>query len=87
MQYTIEKGLDIPITGSPKQTIEDGNDVSSVAILGMDYPGMRPKMHITEGDAVKLGQVLFEDKKNPGVKFTAQAAGVVKEINRCNAST
>jgi len=26
--------------------------------------------------------VIFEDKKNPGVKFTAQAAGVVKEINR-----
>ncbi len=26
--------------------------------------------------------MIFEDKKNPGVKFTAQAAGVVKEINR-----
>lgn len=31
---------------------------------------------------MKKGQVLFEDKKNPGVKFTAPAAGKVTEINR-----
>jgi Na+-transporting NADH:ubiquinone oxidoreductase subunit A len=33
-------------------------------------------------DQVKKGQVLFEDKKNPGVKYTAPASGVIKEINR-----
>lgn len=82
MQFTIEKGLDIPITGSPKQAVEDGNKVGSVAILGMDYVGMKPKMHIAEGDTVKLGQVLFEDKKNPGVKFISPGAGTVKAINR-----
>jgi len=44
--------------------------------------GMRPTMFVKVGDRVKKGQVIFSDKKNPGVKFTAQAAGVVKEINR-----
>jgi Na+-transporting NADH:ubiquinone oxidoreductase subunit A len=39
-------------------------------------------MFVKVGERVKKGQDLFEDKKNPGVKFTAQAAGVVKEINR-----
>jgi Na+-transporting NADH:ubiquinone oxidoreductase subunit A len=43
---------------------------------------MRPTMFVKVGESVKKGQALFEDKKNPGVKFTAQAAGVVKEINR-----
>jgi Na+-transporting NADH:ubiquinone oxidoreductase subunit A len=42
-----------------------------LAILGMDYVGMKPKMLVAEGDKVKLGQALFEDKKNPGVIFTA----------------
>lgn len=82
MQFTIKKGLDLPITGSPKQEIENGNQVKTVAILGMDYVGMKPTMMVNEGDKVKLGQVLFSDKKNPGVNFTSPAAGVVKSINR-----
>jgi len=82
MQFTIKEGLDLPITGGPKQVIEDGNKVKSVAILGMDYVGMKPTMMVAEGDTVKLGQPLFSDKKNPGVHFTAPGAGVVKSINR-----
>ena len=82
MQFTITKGLDIPITGSPKQTIENGNVVKSVAVLGSDYVGMKPTMLVAEGDTVKLGQPLFSDKKNLGVHFTSPASGVVKAINR-----
>jgi len=82
MQFTIKEGLDLPITGAPKQSIKEGNRVSSVAILGMDYVGMKPKMLVAEGDSVKLGQALFEDKKNPGVIFTAPGAGTVAKINR-----
>jgi Na+-transporting NADH:ubiquinone oxidoreductase subunit A len=82
MQFIIKKGLDLPITGGPKQIIEDGNRVKSVAILGMDYVGMKPTMMVSEGDTVKLGQILFTDKKNPGVNFTSPGAGVVKSINR-----
>ena len=82
MQFTITKGLDIPITGSPKQTIENGNDVKSVAVLGSDFVGMKPTMLVAEGDKVKLAQPLFADKKNAGVHFTSPASGVVKAINR-----
>ncbi|HBA64760.1 MAG TPA: NADH:ubiquinone reductase (Na(+)-transporting) subunit A, partial [Methylococcaceae bacterium] len=39
-------------------------------------------MLVAEGDKVKLGQVLFSDKKNPGVNFTSPGAGIVKAINR-----
>ncbi len=82
MQFTIKESLDLPITGAPKQTIEEGNKVSSVAILGMDYVGMKPKMLVAEGDKVTLGQALFEDKKNAGVLFTAPGSGTVKAIHR-----
>ncbi|WP_214000430.1 Na(+)-translocating NADH-quinone reductase subunit A [Arsukibacterium sp.] len=78
----LKKGLDIPLAGSPKQEISTGNAITTVAVLGEEYVGMRPTMAVEVGDAVKKGQVLFEDKKNPGVKFTAPLAGTVKEINR-----
>ena len=82
MQFTIKKGLDLPITGGPEQKITEGNSIQSVALLGVDYVGLKPKINVAEGDRVKLGQVLFSDKKNPGVNFTSPGAGVVTAINR-----
>ncbi|ROV56536.1 Na(+)-translocating NADH-quinone reductase subunit A [Neisseria chenwenguii] len=78
----IKKGLDLPIAGRPEQAVYDGPAITEVALLGEDYVGMRPSMKVKEGDAVKKGQVLFEDKKNPGVVFTAPASGTVSAINR-----
>ena len=79
---TIKKGLDVPVKGAPQQVIHDGPSIKTVATLGEEFVGMRPTMFVKVDDRVKKGQVLFEDKKNPGVKFTAQASGVVTQINR-----
>ena len=78
----ITKGLDLPISGAPKQQIEDGQAVSKVAVMGIEFIGMRPTMSVQVGDKVAKGQILFEDKKNPGVVFTAPVAGTITEINR-----
>jgi Na+-transporting NADH:ubiquinone oxidoreductase subunit A len=79
---TIKKGLDLPIAGKPEQVIHDGPAIKRVAVLGEEYIGMRPTMSVKVGDRVKKGQVLFEDKKTPGVKYTAFAAGTIAEVNR-----
>ncbi len=78
----ITKGLDLPIEGAPRQDIEDGPQVDSVALLGADYVGMKPTMLVREGDSVKLGQALFTDKKNPRVVFTSPGCGTVSAIHR-----
>lgn len=78
----IRRGLDLPISGAPEQAIHDGPKVRSVAVIGADYPGMKPTMKVKVGDKVKLGQALFEDKKTAGVIYTAPAAGIVAAINR-----
>lgn len=78
----VKRGLDLPIAGAPEQRIEDAPPVRHVAILGSDYAGMKPTMEVREGDSVKLGQLLFTDKKTEGVRFTAPAAGEVVAINR-----
>jgi Na+-transporting NADH:ubiquinone oxidoreductase subunit A len=79
---SIKQGLDLPILGSPEQHIEAARPVTKVAIVGDDYVGMRPTMLVAEGDQVAVGQPVFEDKKNPGVLFTAPAAGEIISVNR-----
>lgn len=79
---SIKKGLDLPIAGKPVQSLGDTKSPRTVAVLGPDYVGMKPTMAVREGEAVKLGQVLFSDKKTPGVVFTAPASGTVSAINR-----
>jgi Na+-transporting NADH:ubiquinone oxidoreductase subunit A len=78
----VRRGLDLPIAGAPEQVVQDGPVISQVAVIGSDYPGMKPTMAVREGDSVTRGQVLFSDKKNPGVVFTAPAAGKVVAVNR-----
>ncbi len=58
----ITKGLDLPIAGMPLQQISPAPAVKRVALLGEEYVGMRPAMAVKEGDRVKKGQILFEDK-------------------------
>ena len=78
----IKRGLDLPVTGAPLQHIAAARPVSRVALLGSDYHGMKPSMAVQVGDRVKLGQPLFSDKNNPGVHFTAPAAGLISAIHR-----
>jgi Na+-transporting NADH:ubiquinone oxidoreductase subunit A len=78
----IKKGLNLPVPGAPEQSIEPSRPTRRVALLGGDYPGMRPTMLVRVGDTVKRGQALFEDKKNAGLVFTAPQAGTVSSINR-----
>ena len=78
----VRRGLDLPIAGIPEQVIHEGPAISQVALIGSDYHGMKPTMAVREGDMVKLGQLLFTDKKNESAKFTAPASGKVVAINR-----
>ncbi len=80
--HVIKKGLDLPITGAPEQRVHPGPKVEKVAILAHDYPFMKPRMHVQVGDAVTRGQLLFEDRKIEGVRFTAPGAGTVSAVNR-----
>ena len=82
MVHQIKKGLDLPVAGQPVQSIHPGSPVGSVALLGDDYVGMKPTMLVKEGDRVKVGQPLFEDKKTPGVIHTSPGCGTVKAVNR-----
>lgn len=80
--HRIKRGLRLPILGAPKQQIEPAKSPRRVALLGPDYVGMRPTMQVRVGDTVRRGQLLFEDKKMPGIRHTSPAAGRVVAIHR-----
>ena len=78
----VSRGLRVPITGEPEHVVERRVATSRVALIADDYIGLRPTMHVAEGVEVRRGQVLFEDKKMPGVRYTAPGEGRVMAINR-----
>ena len=81
-RHTITKGLRLPIVGEPARQIAETRSPRLIALLGDDHVGMRPTLHVALGDEVRRGQRLFEDKKMPGVRYTAPGAGKVVAINR-----
>ncbi|REJ83446.1 MAG: Na(+)-translocating NADH-quinone reductase subunit A [Acidobacteria bacterium] len=80
--HHFRKGLDLPIKGVPEQIVSQASSTSEVAVVALDFAGMRPTMMVDVGDAVRTGQKLFEDKKNPGVFYTAPGSGQVTGIHR-----
>lgn len=81
-QIDITRGLDIPLAGRPVHTVTSSKPVRFVALIGDDYPGMKPTMLVQAGDRVQCGQPVFTDKKNEGVTYTAPGSGEVVAINR-----
>jgi len=77
-----KQGLDLPISGSPDQKIDQGRPARSCAVVGYDFPGLKPTMAVAEGDKVVAGQLLFTDKKSEGVNYTAPASGTITAIHR-----
>ena len=78
----IQKGLDIPLGGSPQQAISDAPAARRVALIGSDYTGMKPSMRVAEGDRVLKGQTLFVHKEHEAIAFTSPVSGIVSTIRR-----
>lgn len=81
MHFSIDKGLDIPLSGKPIQTIEAARPVASVAVLGNEYNGMKPTMLVEAGQNVKLGQALFTDKKTLVSPILLPVQASLKQLN------
>ncbi|MBN1355731.1 Na(+)-translocating NADH-quinone reductase subunit A [bacterium] len=80
--FTVRKGLDLKIAGSPEKTLSKAVSSRFVALKPAEFPGIKPKLLVGEGDAVKAGQPLFHDKNKPDVMFPSPAGGTVREIRR-----
>ena len=77
----IRKGYDLKIAGKPSREVEVLEKPDSVAVLPEKIPFIKPRLKIKIGDNVKVGSILFEDKRNPDLKFLSPGGGKVVQIN------
>ncbi len=78
----IKKGFDIRMVGKAEKIFGPTRLPNLFAIKPTDFNGVIPKMVLKEGDAVKVGTVLFYDKYHPEIKFVSPVSGFLKFINR-----
>ncbi len=78
----LKKGLDIKLNGEAEKTVNSGGKCSHYAIKPTDFTALTPKLAIKAGDVVQAGDVLFMDKANPEIKFTAPVSGTIEAVIR-----
>ncbi|MEM9421385.1 MAG: hypothetical protein AAF986_02585, partial [Pseudomonadota bacterium] len=53
--YQLRRGLNLPVQGEPLQDIHTGPTIRTVALLGSDYVGLKPRLLVQENDTVAPG--------------------------------
>lgn len=79
--HVLRRGLDLPISGVPDCGLVTEVRCGRVAALGADYPGLRPRLRVAEGDRVAHGQLLAECARNPALRVAAPGSGRVVAIH------
>ncbi|MCA8948323.1 MAG: Na(+)-translocating NADH-quinone reductase subunit A [Planctomycetes bacterium] len=78
--HTITKGFDLRLAGAPGRTLADAPEPPLVCLETVEFPGIKPKVLVKEGDTVATGQPIFLDKIDREIVFCSPVTGVVKAI-------
>jgi len=78
----IKRGLNIPLQGESVKKISSFSPTTHYAIQPPDFHGLTPKLAVKVDDLVNAGDVLFFDKNQEQIKFTAPVSGKIADIKR-----
>jgi len=68
------------MSGVPSDNTFSSIQCTNVSLMPIEFRGVKPKLLISEGEKVKIGQAIFYDKTKPDVKWASPANGTIKEI-------
>jgi Na+-transporting NADH:ubiquinone oxidoreductase subunit A len=77
----VKKGYDLKIAGAPMPELSGLENPTHVALCPERIPFVKPRLKVKKDDAVSIGSLLFEDKRNPDIRFLSPGAGRISEIN------
>ena len=78
----LKKGLNINLEGTPEQKLVSVKEATKVTLVPDDFVMCTPKIAAKAGDAVKAGDVIFNDKQYPEIKFVSPVSGTLEEVVR-----
>lgn len=79
-KLAIKKGYRFRMAGEPSSGLAELPDPPQVALLPEHIPHIKPRLSVAEGDKVRIGSLLFEDKQEPRFKFLSPGGGTVAKI-------
>ena len=82
MAFKVRQGFDIALAGKPSTDVVEGPSSPTVAVHPLEFEGMKQRLKVGEGDVVRQGSELMEDKTQPAFKLRSPAGGTVVEIVR-----
>lgn len=77
----IKKGHDLNFAGKPKKVFGKLGNPEILTVSPLDFPGIKPKILVKEGDEIKIGTPLFSDKLNSDLIFCSPGGGKVHKIH------
>lgn len=80
VQFSLSSVVALPDAGAPALSVT-AKPAAEAALLGADYPGLRPTFAVAVGDRVDVGQVLFRDRSQPRIAFVAPMSGRVASVD------
>ncbi len=78
----LRRGLDIKLAGGAEKRLFAPSKSGRYALQPSDFPGVTPRVVVKEGDTVRAGDALFQNKAYPEVKFASPVGGTVTAIMR-----
>ena len=81
-EFKLKRGYDIPLAGAPAPDVVDAAAPTTIALKPTDFPGVKYRLLIQEGDTVKIGTPLMHSKSREDWLFSSPASGKVKSIVR-----
>ncbi|BBO83030.1 Na(+)-translocating NADH-quinone reductase subunit A [Desulfosarcina ovata subsp. sediminis] len=76
----LKKGFSPRIAGTPGRRLQKLEKPRHVGMVPKQIPFIKPRLLVKEGDAVRIGTPLFEDKRNPRIRFLSPGGGTVTRI-------
>ena len=81
-QFSLRKGLTLPITGAASDEVDSGPELRTVGIIADDYIGLKPRVLAAEGDVVAAGSPVLAHKDIPEAVIVSPVAGRISSVNR-----
>jgi Na+-transporting NADH:ubiquinone oxidoreductase subunit A len=68
------------LEGAPAREMASAAPAPEIAFAPAGLPGVKLRLLVKEGDAVRRGQPILRDKARPGLTFAAPATGTIRSI-------